>query len=142
MLEAQILLIRQRMLSGWLAKAERGEVALPLLIGYVRQADGVVVLDPDEAVQHVVRLVFDVFARLATLNAVLRYLVDRSIVLQVRVRDGIDNGQLQIASAVAGDAAAHAAQSNLRRLLHLRTPGIELRGPNKMIYLVSMSRYP
>ena len=64
MSEAEIFLIRQRMFSGRLAKAERGELALPLPIGYLRQADGVAVLDPDEAVQHVVRLVFDAFARL------------------------------------------------------------------------------
>jgi DNA invertase Pin-like site-specific DNA recombinase len=94
MSEAEIFLIRQRMLSGRLAKAERGELALPLPIGYLRRADGVVVLDPDEAVQHVVRLVFEAFARLGTLNAVLRYLADHGIQLPVRVRGGIDNGQL------------------------------------------------
>lgn len=95
MSEAEIFLIRQRMLSGRLAKAERGELALPLPIGYLRRADGVVVLDPDEAVQHVVWLVFDGFARLGTLNAVLRYLAEHGIGLPVRVRGGIDNGQLQ-----------------------------------------------
>ncbi len=95
MSEAEIFLIRQRMFSGRLAKAERGELALPLPIGYLRRADGVAVLDPDEAVQHVVRLVFDAFARLGTLNAVLRYLVDHHIQLPVRVHGGIDKGQLQ-----------------------------------------------
>lgn len=95
MSEAEIFLIRQRMLSGRLAKAERGELAQPLPIGYLRRADGVAILDPDEAVQHVVRLVFDAFTRLGTLNAVLRYLVDHHVQLPVRAHSGIDKGQLQ-----------------------------------------------
>ena len=69
MSEAELYLIRQRMLSGKLAKAERGELAVPLPIGYVRRPSGEVVLDPDEQAQHVVRLVFSTFRRLGTLNA-------------------------------------------------------------------------
>jgi DNA invertase Pin-like site-specific DNA recombinase len=95
MSEAELFLIRQRMFSGRLAKAERGELAFPLPIGYLRRADGAAIVDPDEAVQHVVRLVFDAFARLGTLNAMLRYLVDHHIRLPVRVRCGIEKGQLQ-----------------------------------------------
>ena len=61
MSEAELYLIRQRMLSGKLAKAERGELAIPLPIGYVRRPSGEVILDPDEQAQHVVRLVFGTF---------------------------------------------------------------------------------
>jgi Recombinase len=46
-------------------------------------------------VRHVVRLVFDAFTRLGTLNAVLRYLVDHHVQLPVRARSGIDKGQLE-----------------------------------------------
>ena len=56
------------MLSGKLAKAERGELAVPLPIGYVRRPSGEVILDPDEQARHVVGLVFSTFARLGTLN--------------------------------------------------------------------------
>src|SRR3954468_15750263 len=57
--EAELHLIRQRMWSGRMAKAGRGELAVPLPIGLVRRASGEVALDPDEQVQAVVRLVFD-----------------------------------------------------------------------------------
>ena len=50
------------MWSGRLAKARRGELAVPLPIGFVRQESGEVVLDPDEQVQTVVRLVFDLLS--------------------------------------------------------------------------------
>ena len=83
------------MLSGKLAKAERGELAIPLPIGYVRRPSGEAVLDPDEQAQHVVRLVFSAFARLGTLNGVLRYLVEQEIQLPVRVHSGPSKGELE-----------------------------------------------
>ena len=95
MSEAELYLIRQRMLSGKLAKAERGDLAIPLPIGYVRRPSGEAVLDPDEQAQHVVRLVFSAFARLGTLNGVLRYLVEQEIQLPVRVHSGPSKGELE-----------------------------------------------
>ena len=95
MSEAELYLIRQRMLSGKLAKAERGELAVPLPIGYTRQPSGEVILDPDEQAQHVVRLVFGAFRRLGTLNGVLRYLVGREVQLPVRVHSGSSKGELE-----------------------------------------------
>jgi hypothetical protein len=83
------------MFSGRLAKAERGELAFQLPIGYVRRPSGEVVFDPDEQAQHVVRLVFDTFTRLGTLNAVLRYFADHQIQLPVRARSGTEKGELQ-----------------------------------------------
>jgi hypothetical protein len=83
------------MLSGKLAKAERGELAIPLPIGYLRRPSGEVVLDPDEQAQHVVRLIFDTFARLATLNAVLRYLVEHQVQLPVRAHSGPAKGEIE-----------------------------------------------
>jgi DNA invertase Pin-like site-specific DNA recombinase len=55
MSEVELHLIRQRMASGRLAKAGRGELAVPLPAGYARRASGEVALDPDEQVQAVVR---------------------------------------------------------------------------------------
>jgi len=95
MSEAELYLIRQRMLSGKLAKAERGELAIPLPIGYVRRPSGEVTLDPDEQAQHVVRLVFGAFARLGTLNGVLRYLAGQEIQLPVRVHAGPLKGEIE-----------------------------------------------
>ena len=95
MSEAELYLIRQRMLSGKLAKAERGALAIPLPIGYVRRPSGEVALDPDEQARHVVRLIFDTFARLGTLNGVLRYLVEHQVQLPVRVHGGPAKGEIE-----------------------------------------------
>jgi hypothetical protein len=67
------------MWNGRIGKARRGELVMPLPMGYLRLPDGEVVRDPDEQAQAVVRLVFDLFDELATINAVLRFLVDHGI---------------------------------------------------------------
>jgi hypothetical protein len=54
-----------------------------------------VVLDPDEQVQAVIRLIFDLFERLGTVNGVLCFLADNHIQLGVRVREGPARGELQ-----------------------------------------------
>ena len=95
MSEAELYLIRQRMLTGKLAKAERGELLTPLPIGYVRRPSGEAAFDPDEQAQHVVRLIFSTFSRLGTLNAVLRYLVEHEVQLPVRARTGPSKGELE-----------------------------------------------
>lgn len=92
--EAELHLLKQRMRQGVLNKARRGELAVALPSGYVRRAAGEVTFDPDEQVQHVVRLVFRKFEELGTLNAVLRYLVRHQIQIGIRVREGPAKGEL------------------------------------------------
>ncbi|MET7609317.1 recombinase family protein [Streptomyces avermitilis] len=92
--EAELHLIKQRMWSGRLAKARRGELVVPLPIGFVWRPSGEAVLDPDEQVRSVVRLVFELFERFGTVNAVLCYLVDNHIQIGVRLREGPERGEL------------------------------------------------
>ena len=94
MTEVELHLIKQRMASGRLAKAGRGELALPLPAGYVRQPSGEVALDPDEQVQAVMRLVFELFGQLGTVHAVLRFLVSRQVQIGMRERSGPGKGQV------------------------------------------------
>jgi len=94
MTEAGLHLIRQRMASGRLAKAGRGELAVPLPAGYVRQPSGEVALDPDEQVQAVVRLVLGLFERLGTVHAVLRFLVGHQVQIGMRERSGPGKGEV------------------------------------------------
>jgi hypothetical protein len=53
-----------------------------------------VVYDPDEQVQHVVRLIFQKFDELGTLHALLRYLRQHNITVGVRLREGPVKGTL------------------------------------------------
>lgn len=94
MTQVELHLIKQRMASGRLAKASRGQLAVPLPAGYVRRVGGEVAFDPDEQVQAVIRLVFDVFEQLGTVNAVLRFLVEHQVQIGMRQRCGPDKGGL------------------------------------------------
>jgi len=94
MTELELHLIRQRMASGRLAKAGRGELAVPLPAGYARRASGEVALDPDEQVQAVIRLVFRLFDELGTVHAVLRFLVEHQVQIGMRERSGPGKGEV------------------------------------------------
>ena len=95
MSEAELHLLKGRMLAGRQAKAQRGELFFNLPRGYVRTPAGAIALDPDEQVQATIRLVFDVFERRRTINGVLRYLVDHQVHLPYRVRSGAATGELE-----------------------------------------------
>jgi DNA invertase Pin-like site-specific DNA recombinase/DNA-binding MarR family transcriptional regulator len=93
--EAELHLIRQRMAGGRIAKARRGELAVPLPSGLVRRPSGEVVLDPDEQVRAVISLIFGLFDRIGTVGGVLAYLADNRIQVGIRLREGPDQGELE-----------------------------------------------
>jgi hypothetical protein len=95
MSEAELHLLRQRMRQGALHKARRGELVSKVPIGYVRTATGEVDLDPDEQVRAFVRLVFDQFERVGSATCLLRWVVERGLMVPVRADCGPDKGRLQ-----------------------------------------------
>ncbi|MDZ4876879.1 MAG: hypothetical protein CLLPBCKN_006314 [Chroococcidiopsis cubana SAG 39.79] len=95
MSEAELHIFKQRMTQGKLNKARRGELNLPLPSGYVQRASGEVTFDPDEQVQQIIKLIFQKFDDLGTLNAVLCYLVQHGIQLGIRLRTGPSKGELE-----------------------------------------------
>ncbi len=95
MSEAELHILKQRMMQGKLNKARRGELLFPLPMGYMRRINGEVGFDPDEQVQAVVRLIFQKFEELGTVNAVLQYLVKHNTQMGMRVRRGLCKGELE-----------------------------------------------
>lgn len=95
MSEMELHTMRIRLDRGKLNKAERGELFSHAPIGYVRLPSGEMALDPDEQVQSVVRLIFDKFDELRTVQGVLRYLARQQIRIGVRPHSGVDRGELQ-----------------------------------------------
>ena len=93
--EAELHILRQRMPQGRLNKARRGEWFNHPPIGYLRQPGGELILDPDEQVQGVVRLIFEQFELLGTIHAVLRFLVEHQVSLPIRPHSGPERGRLQ-----------------------------------------------
>lgn len=95
MSEAELHILKQRMLAGKRAKAARGELGMAVPMGYVRRPSGEVVQDPDEQARATIALVFAQFQRCGTLNGVLQHLVRHRIQLPHRVRSGPRQGDLE-----------------------------------------------
>src|SRR5260370_26952168 len=83
------------MWGGRIAKARRGELAVPLPSGLARRPSGEVILDPDEQVRTVIALVFSLFDRIGTAGGVLSYLARNRIQVRIRLREGPDRGELE-----------------------------------------------
>jgi DNA invertase Pin-like site-specific DNA recombinase len=95
MSEAELHILKARMLAGRKAKAGRGELGKPVPMGYVRRPSGEVAFDPDEQAQATIRMVFDLFDRFRTVGKVMTYLVEHDIRMPVRLRSGPQKGDLE-----------------------------------------------
>ena len=63
MSEAELHMLKTRLVGGVISKAKRAELKVPLPVGLVYDADQRVMLDPDQQVQHALRLFFATFDR-------------------------------------------------------------------------------
>ncbi|MFU8806012.1 MAG: recombinase family protein, partial [Bradymonadaceae bacterium] len=87
--EAEHYTIKQRLIGGQQTKAKRGKLQYALPSGYVWDGEEIV-KDPDEEVQQIMDLCFDLFERMRTTHQVLMYLARHDIKLPFRqvVRGG------------------------------------------------------
>jgi DNA invertase Pin-like site-specific DNA recombinase len=86
--EAELHMLNARLIGGQLNKARRGELSMPTPLGYVVGPDGKLMLDPDEQIQSIVRLVFDTFQRSGSAGAVVRYFREQALAWPQRVATG------------------------------------------------------
>jgi len=86
--EYELHTIRARLTAGLLNKARRGELALQLPVGLVRDALGRVTKDPNREVQDRVQLVFTTFLEVRSASKVLQHFNARSLSLPRRDRFG------------------------------------------------------
>ncbi|MFL5284660.1 MAG: recombinase family protein [Rhodopila sp.] len=86
--EVELHTIRGRLTAGLLSKAARGELALALPAGLLRDPSGVVTKDPNLEVQERIALVFESFLQLRTTVRVTRSLHERGLGLPRNTRHG------------------------------------------------------
>jgi DNA invertase Pin-like site-specific DNA recombinase len=95
MSEAELHILKSRLQQGMWNKAERGEVLNHAPLGYVRTVAGDFVVDPDEQVQAVVRLLFEQYRRRGSVNGLLKWLVRHDVKLPIRPHHGPNRGELE-----------------------------------------------
>jgi DNA invertase Pin-like site-specific DNA recombinase len=86
--ELELHTIKARMTAGLLNKAQRGELALQLPIGLVRNAIGKVHKDPNREIQDRLDLIFTTFLRARSASKVLQFLNTHDLCLPRRDRFG------------------------------------------------------
>lgn len=94
MSEAELYLMRQRLLGGKLEKAQQGQLRVRLPAGFVYDATGAVVLDPDEQVQQAIGLVFTLFDALGSALAVVKHFAAHGLLFPTRYWGGTRDGEL------------------------------------------------
>ena len=93
--EAELMTLRTRLFEGRWNKARKGQLGRSLPVGYVYDAEGRWVKDPNLQVQDRLTYMFDLFRRLGVARQVLVSLKTEQLKLPVRVWGGPCHGQLQ-----------------------------------------------
>lgn len=88
MSEMELHMIRSRLTAGLLNKAKRGELALKLPIGLIRDKNGIVQKDPNQEVQSRLHLVFTSFLQEKSASKVLRLFNEQGLPIPRRDRFG------------------------------------------------------
>jgi DNA invertase Pin-like site-specific DNA recombinase len=94
MSEAELHVLRARLQGGIRNKARRGELFVRPPMGFVYNADGKLVVDPDQQVQQSVRLLFETFRRTGSAMAVVRVFAEQGLQFPRRVHTGPNKGEL------------------------------------------------
>jgi len=94
MSEAELHVLRARLLGGQRAKASRGELEMRMPVGLVTDPVGRVVLDPDAAVVAAVRTFFLTFQRTGSATATVRAFREQGLLFPRRLATGPHAGEV------------------------------------------------
>lgn len=94
MSEAELHVMRARLVGGQRSKAKRGELKLGLPVGFIYDSEDRVRLDPDQQVRDTVKLFFDTFIRTGSAFMTCRELNKQNILFPRRVRKGPNLGEI------------------------------------------------
>jgi DNA invertase Pin-like site-specific DNA recombinase len=94
MSEAELHLLRSRLLGAKLKKASDGQLRFRPPTGLVYDLERRIVFDPDEQVQQAVRLIFDLFDQSPSALAVVKHFADHHLQCPTRLWGGSRHGQV------------------------------------------------
>jgi DNA invertase Pin-like site-specific DNA recombinase len=94
MSEAELHVLKARLQGGILNKARRGELIMPLPIGFHYDAEGHVVFDPDREVQESLRVFFETFQRTGSAMATVKAFREQGLMFPHYIRRGLHKGDM------------------------------------------------
>ncbi len=86
--ELELHILRNRMTAGLINKAQRGDLALTLPTGLIRNEQGIVYKDPHQGIQKCIDMIFSNFLRLRSACKVLQYFNEQGLCIPRRDRFG------------------------------------------------------
>ncbi len=92
--EAELHFLHARMIGGKENAASRGELRFPLPVGYIYDADGRTIMDPDEEIQHAISTLFRVFRSSGSAYGVVRYFGENNLLFPKRAYGGAWDGKI------------------------------------------------
>jgi DNA invertase Pin-like site-specific DNA recombinase len=98
MSEAELHVLKARLIGGQLNKARRGELWIPPPIGYTFDQQGKMIIDPDRQIQDTVQLLFDTFRRTGSAIRVVRHFREHHILWPGRLHKKKCNGDVSFAA--------------------------------------------
>ncbi len=94
MSEAELHILRARLIGGIFNKARRGELRSPLPVGLIYDGEGRVALDPDQQVQACLHTFFETFRRAGSASGVVKAFRKQGLLFPCRLRNGPNKGEL------------------------------------------------
>jgi len=94
MSEAELHVLKARLQGGIRAKAKRGELEVPLPIGFVYTSNAKVVFDPDKQVRDTLTTFFSTFVHAGSAIAVVKYFQKNGLKFPRRIKSGPSKGDL------------------------------------------------
>ena len=94
MSEAELHFLRARLQGGIISRARRGELKLPLPIGFAYDPLDNVVLDPDAQVRQSITLLFDTFTHCGSATATVKAFRKEGLLFPRRLRSGDRRGEV------------------------------------------------
>jgi DNA invertase Pin-like site-specific DNA recombinase len=94
MSEAELHLLRARLIGGQLNKARRGALWMKPPLGFVYGDSGRMIFDPDQQVQRAVHLLFETFRRTGSAMRVVHHFKTEGVLWPRRINKGASAGEL------------------------------------------------
>jgi len=92
--EAEIHILKLRLLGGKLTAAKEGRLRFPLPVGFVWNENGQIIFDPNERVGDAIRLLFKTFEQVGSAFKVVQYFTKNQLLFPKRDFRGLSAGQI------------------------------------------------
>lgn len=94
MSEAELHILKARLIGGIFTKAKRGELKVPVPIGFLYNSSEKVIMDPDKQIRDSIYLFFETFRKVGSATGTIKYFRKNGLKFPKRLRTGPNKGDV------------------------------------------------